>query len=170
MKILFKNVTRYDSKSYNKFVKFHNEKYSDKYFFVTIVFCILLLYCSILNLKNKNIMLGLCFIAVILIFIFVRFYLPIRRYKNTSKKYENNQKTLYTFSFYQYFFKIDNQRKYYLELYKVIETNDYFYLYFNEDYAALVSKNGFKLGDSKEFSKFIKKKCFLKYQRNSEKL
>ena len=56
------------------------------------------------------------------------------------------------------------------ELYKVIETNDYFYLYFNEDYAALVSKNGFKLGDSKEFSKFIKKKCFLKYQRNSEKL
>jgi len=124
MKILFKNVTRYDSKSYNKFVKFHNEKYSDKYFFVTIVFCILLLYCSILNLKNKNIMLGLCFIAVILIFIFVRFYLPIKRYKNTSKKYENNQKTLYTFSFYQYFFKIDNQRKYYLELYKVIETND----------------------------------------------
>ena len=101
MKILFKNVTRYDSKSYNKFVKFHNEKYSDKYFFVTIVFCILLLYCSILNLKNKNIMLGLCFIAVILIFIFVRFYLPIKRYKNTSKKYENNQKTLYTFSFYR---------------------------------------------------------------------
>ena len=33
-----------------------------------------------------------------------------------------------------------------------------------------VSKNGFKLGDSKEFSKFIKKKCLLKYQRNSEKL
>jgi len=52
----------------------------------------------------------------------------------------------------------------------VLIFDDYFYLYFNEDYAALVSKNGFKLGDSKDFSKFIKKKCLLKYQRNSEKL
>ena len=55
-------------------------------------------------------MLGLCFIAVILIFIFVRFYLPIKRYKNTSKKYENNQKTLYTFSFYQYFLDLQSYK------------------------------------------------------------
>ena len=166
MKLLFKNVTKYDSKAYNKFVNFHNKKYNDSYFFITVFMCLLFLYCCILNFKSKNTILGLGFIKTLLIFLFCRFYLPVRRYKKTSKRYENNQKSLYTFSFYQHFFKIDNEKFYYLRLYKVIESDDYFYLYFNNNYAALVSKNGFKFGNTQDFSNFIKKKCLLKYRKN----
>ena len=169
MELLFKNVTRYDSKAYNKFVKFHNEKYNDNYFFLTIVLSLLLLYCFILNIQSKNFIVGLIFILSLIGFIVYRFYIPVRKYKNNSKEFENDKKILYTFYFYNHYFKIDNEKMYYIKLYKVLETNDYYYLYFNKEYAALVSKKGFKIGNSKDFSKFIKKKCFLKYRCNMSK-
>ena len=55
-----------------------------------------------------------------------------------------------------------------MKLHKVFETKEYFYLYVNEDTAFLVSKNGFKLGNSNDFSEFIKKKCLLKYSKQKE--
>lgn len=165
MKPLFKNITKYNKKNYEQFLEFHNKKYSFSYNFYTITMIILLIYCIIFNIIQKNFSMFLLFLVLLIIFLFTRIYLPIKRYQKTQKQIAKNKENNFTFSFYDLYFTINKTTFYYLKLYKVFETNDYFYLYINEDYAALVSKNGFKVGTAEEFSKFIKKKCLFKYSR-----
>ena len=96
-----------------------------------------------------------------------RLYLPMKRYQKTQKKYSKNKEASFTFSFYKFHFSVEKKTFSYLKLYKVFETKDYFYLYLDEENAILVSKKGFKLGTSKEFSEFIKKKCLFKYSKEA---
>lgn len=91
----------------------------------------------------------------------------MRRYQDTKKKYSKNRESCFTFSFYNFYFTINKNTFYYFKLYKVYETKDYFYLYIDDENAAMVSKNGFKVGTAEEFSKFIKKKCLLKYSKQA---
>ena len=74
----------------------------------------------------------------------------------------------YVYDFYRYYMKVrigrEGQTIYYFKLHKVYETKDYFYLYLNKDYSLIVSKDGFTIGNSRKFSKFIKKKCIFKYK------
>ena len=97
-------------------------------------------------------------------YIFMRIYMPMKRYVQTKTKYENKS-SYFTFNFYKFYFEIDKTRVYYFKLHKVFETKDYFYLYLDEDTAFLVSKSGFKIGTPKDFSEFIKKKCMFKYSK-----
>ena len=64
-----------------------------------------------------------------------------------------------------FYFKIEKKVYPYLKLYKVFETQDYFYLYIDEEHAALVNKKGFKIGNVEAFTDFIKKKCLFKYSK-----
>ena len=164
LKPLFKNITRYNSKNYNNFIKFHGNKYNTSYGLTTLLLSIMLIYCSIINLLNKNFLLGLFLFLALILFLYCRLYLPVKRYNKTTKEYKNNKQIAYTFVFYEYFFTINKKRFYYFKLHKVFETKDYFYLYINDNDAALVSKTGFNLGNCNDFTNFIKKKCFLKYK------
>lgn len=163
--LLFKNMTIYNSKNYNKFLEFHNKRYELSYNFYTIIMSILLGYCVIINLKHKNILLILIFLMLFVGFLFFRFYLPIRRVKNTSSNIKKTTNTKHIFLFYNFYLKVDKQIMYYFKLYKVFETKDYFYLYINPDYSLMLNKNGFEKGNVDEFRKFIKKKCLLKYRK-----
>ena len=165
MKPLFKNITIYNSKNYQQFVEFHNKKYSFSYNAYTGIMTSLLFYCVILNIVQKNLLFMLMFLALLIIFLFFRIYLPIKKYKDTQKQYSKNEESSFTFSFYKYYFTLNNKTFYYFKLYKVFETEDYFYLYVDEENAALVNKNGFKIGTSEQFTDFIKKKCLLKYSK-----
>ena len=163
--ILFKNVTKYNNKNYHQFIEFHNKKYSLSNNFYTIIMTILLIYCIILNIKQKSIPLILLFVALLVGFLLWKIYFPMKRYQKTQKNLANTKETGFTFSFYDLYFLLDKKTIYYFKLYRVFETKDYFYLYINPDYAMLVSKNGFKIGTAEDFSKFIKKKCFFKYRK-----
>ena len=165
MKPLFKNITKYNSTNYQKFVDFHNKKYSFSYNIYTIIMSILLIYCIILNVIQKDFSLILIFFVLLAMLLFFRIYLPNKRYINTKKQYSKNKEASFMFSFYKHYFILNNKTFYYFKLHKVFETEDYFYLYVDEDNAALVSKNGFKIGTAKEFTDFIKKKCLLKYSK-----
>lgn len=165
MKPLFKNVTKYTANNYKKFAEFHSNKYSFSHNIYTLIMSILLLYCVILNIKNKNILLILFFLLLLILFLIWRLYIPNKRYQKMKENYKNNKASEFEFSFYKNYFTINKKTLYYFKLFKVFETNDYFYLYVNEDNAALVSKKGFKIGSADEFSKFIKKKCLFKYSR-----
>lgn len=165
--ILFKNVTRYNTKNYNQFIEFHNKKYSFSTNSYTIIMTILLIYCVILNIKQKNIPLILLFVALLIGFLAWRIYFPMKRYQKTQKNFAKTKETISTFSFYDLYFLVDKKPIYYFKLYKVFETKDCFYLYINQDYAMMVSKNGFKIGTAEEFSKFIQKKCFFKYRKQA---
>lgn len=165
---LFKNVTKYSDQSYQKFVNFHTNKYNMSYKFYTIVISILIVYCIILNIMQKNIGLTLLFLLMLAGFLIMRIYIPAKEYLKNKKRFSNNQSSFFTFTFYNFYFTINDRRFYYFKLHKVFETSDYFYLYVNEDTAFLVSKNGFKMGNATEFTEFIKKKCLLKYSRQKD--
>ncbi len=165
LKLLFKNVTKYNSKTYNDFINFHNERFGTSYNIYTIVMTILLVYCVILNIVQKNWLFIIFFLLLLIGFLIFRLYLPVKRYKKTKKEYSNKKENFFTFSFYDWFFTLNDTTFYYFKLYKAFETKDCFYLYINEDTAVMVNKNGFKIGTSEEFSKFIKKKCFFKYSK-----
>ena len=165
MKPLFKNTTKYNSKNYQQFVEFHNKKYSFSHNAYTGIMTSLLVYCLILNIIQKNFLFMLLFFALLIVFLLFRIYLPMKRYKDTQKHYKENKESNFTFSFYNHYFTLNDYTFYYFKLYKVFETKDYFYLYVDDENAALVSKNGFDIGTTEEFSKFIKKKCLLKYSK-----
>lgn len=164
MKPLFKNITRYTKKSYDEFLAFHKNKYGLKFIIVTSILVALLLYCSIASFIAGRYILGLVFILLIIAFLEYRIYLPIYKYKNAFKKKNEKDKNTFTFSFYKNYFKINKERIYYFNLHKIFETDDFFYLYITKDYAALVNKKGFKIGNPESFSEFIKKKCKFKYK------
>ena len=48
------------------------------------------------------------------------------------------------------------------KLYKIYETNDFFYLYINKDHAFLLEKNTFTKGDISTFYIFVKRKIWFK--------
>ena len=167
MKPLFKNITIYNSKNYNQFIKFHGEKFNFSYNMYTLAMLALILYCIILNIIQKNIVLILLFLAMFILTSLFRLYLPGKRYQKTKKKFAKSKETSITINFFKFHFKIDKKVYTYLKLHKVFETKDYFYLYLDEENAILVSKNGFKLGTVSEFTEFIKKKCLFKYSKES---
>lgn len=163
--ILFKNVTKYNSKNYNQFIEFHNKKYALSNNFYTLIMTILLIYCIILNIKKLNVPFIFLFLVLLISFLLWRIYFPMKRYQKTQKKLNNIKENSYKFSFYNLYFLLDKKVIYYFKLYRVFETKDYFYLYINPYYAMLVSKNGFELGTVEDFSKFIKRKCLFKYRK-----
>ena len=165
MKPLFKNITIYNSKNYNQFIKFHGDKFNFSYNAYTLVMLALILYCVILNIIELNIFLMLLFLAMFAFIILFRIYLPGKRYQKTKKKFAENKETSVTIDFFTFYFKVEQKAYPYLKLYKVFETKDYFYLYIDEENAVLVNKNGFKLGTAEEFTDFIKKKCLFKYSK-----
>ena len=50
----------------------------------------------------------------------------------------------------------------------MVETNEYYYIYLNREYAFIMSKIGFEKGNNIEFSEFMKKKIFTKYKNKSK--
>ena len=165
--ILFKNVTTYTSKNYNQFLKFHNDKYEFSYNFYTIIMSIILGYCAIMNIKQKNISLIFLFTFLFIGFIALRLYLPVRRLKKTKENIKKVSNSTHTFLFYDYYLKVGKQTIYYFKLYKIFESKDYFYLYINQDYALMLDKKGFQIGTVEDFRSFIKRKCLFKYKEIS---
>ena len=165
MKPLFRNITIYNKKNYDQFVEFHRKKYNLSYNLYTLIMSLLLLYCIVFNIQQQSFKLLTLFLVLLIVWIVVRVYIPVKRYQKNKTKFSKNQSASFTFDFYKYYFTIGKKTIYYFKLYKVFETEEYFYLYINEDFAALVNKKGFKVGNANDFSDFIKKKCLFKYSK-----
>ena len=164
MKPLFKNITKYNTQNYQQFLEFHNQKFSFSYNFYTITMLLLLIFCVILNIIEKNIVYILFFIGLVLLFLLFRLYFPLKRHEKTQKQFNENKETICNYSFYKWYFILNEKTYYYFKLYKVFETQHYFYLYINDENAALVNKKGFEIGTMEEFRQFIKKRCLFKYR------
>ena len=168
-KILFKNSTKYSKKIYDQFSRFHNDKFSLSYDFFTLLIIVLLVYCLILGIKNSLVFLSIIFAISLILFIGYRLFNPIFSYKKeVSKKAIAKEKT-FKYLFYDKYFKIKDNLNYhtihYFRLYKVFETEDFFYLYYDKKRSFIVGKTGFTQGTPQEFSKFIKDKMWLRYSK-----
>ena len=166
-RLLFKNSTKYSKNLYDEFTHFHDSKNSLAYNLFTIFILILLIYCLVMTIKSKIVFLSILFTLVLIVFICYRLVNPIFLYKKEVTKKSIVKEKTFKFYFYDNYFKIRENLNYdiirYLKLYKVFETEKYFYLYFNKNYSFIVDKSGFTQGTSEEFSKFIKSKMWLKY-------
>lgn len=173
MSPIFKNITTYTSKEYKEFLEFHGKKHNIPYLLFTFAFCAFLTFCSILQFTSHHIGLGILFIIILLFFLAYQVIHPLHLVRKEIKSGKISNHAQNTFSFFEKSFKIRNKQGVskvkYSELYKVYETDTFFYLYLNSTYAFLVSKNGFILGDEKHFSNFLKKKVWLKYKKSSKK-
>lgn len=166
MKILFENKTKYTKEVYQKYLKFHQSKYGNKYRFITIFYILLLCFCIIMNLKYWNIITTLILAITLTIFCFYRFFYPIKKVKKELKTEKFKKEKEFTFTFYEKYFvisdkKVSEQIRYW-KLHRIFETKDFFYLYINKDHAFLLDKSTFIKGNTSEFLKFLKKKTWFK--------
>ena len=162
MKVLFKNTTKYTKENCNNFLEFHTNKYGKKELLKMILFGICILYILIFNVVYKNWLLVLCVILLSVIIYLIEKSKSGRQSKSRKKVKE------FTFYFYEKHIKIKYRREFerlnYFQLYKIFETDEYFFLYLDKKNSLILSKDGFEIGTPKDFSTFIKNKCPLKYK------
>lgn len=77
MEILFRNTTAYNLSEYKKFAKFHAEKNNLKYHLYTIFMMFLIIFCMVLQFRYGKVLLGTCFILVLLSFLGYRIIHPL---------------------------------------------------------------------------------------------
>lgn len=169
LKLLFKNITKYDTNTYNEFLEFHRNKFYISYTFFTAIITIALFYIISMQVIFHNITIAIVICIVLTIFFIWRFLYPASEVKRDYNSTMIQNKEEFTFLFYEKYFKIKNKLNYniikYSNLYKVFETNNFFYLYINKSHSLILNKTGFKNNSSQDFSKFIKNKCLLKYKK-----
>ena len=167
MKVLFKNTTEYNKENYNEFIKFHQNKFGVKTIIKISLIGLCLIYIIIMNLIYKN----LKAVGIILLVGLIVYGLNKLRVSEQiqDRKKDIKSKKKFTFYFYENYIKVRCGRKYerilYLELYKIFQNEEYFFLYTDENHSLIMNKNGFEIGTPETFNLFIKKKCPLKYKK-----
>ena len=166
MKVLYKNKTKYTKETYAKYLQFHQNKFGTKYRFITILIIVLLCFFIITNFKYANKTTGFILLLALLVFCLYRFFQPISLVKKELKTEKFEKEKEFTFKFYKKYFTISDSNNFekikYWKLYKIYETNDFFYLYINKDHAFLLEKNTFTKGDISTFYIFVKRKIWFK--------
>lgn len=166
MKILFKNTTKYDKENCDNFINFHANKYGNKELLKYLLMFIVFVYMLIFNIIYKNWYFILALIAIVVLAYF------INRKKEATKQKKKKRVQEYTFYFYERYIKIRYRRQFdrmlYVQIKKIHETDKNFFLYTDDKHSLILDKDGFTIGNSKQFSKFIKKKCPFKYNNENK--
>lgn len=172
LELLFKNTTKYSKNSYNTFLNFHAKNFSFRYHLSSILGTICILFLVILYICYHYYELAFISCAVLIIFILWRYFYPIAEVRNEYQSDRITKQETVTYCFYKRRFKIYSNGKFsykrYKELYKIFETDSFFYLYLDSRHSLLLDKSGFSKGSSKAFREFIKKKCPFRYQYKQE--
>lgn len=166
MKVLFKNVTKYNKENCNNFINFHTNKYGKRELIKYIVMFLVFIYIFIFNIIYKN---WYFLLALILIGTLIYF---TSKQKQEKKRKERKKVKEYTFFFYKRYIKIKYRREYdrilYFNIKKIFETEKNFFLYTDDTHSLILDKDGFVVGNEKDFSEFIKKKCPFKYSNQTK--
>lgn len=162
MKVLFKNKTRYTKEEYDKFLKIQVEEFGKSELLkmlLLIAFFIFVLSISIIYKEYKLLLVAL---LGALIYVWIEIIRPMKN-KEEPKEYTN------IYRFYKYYFTIEcpmgKSKIFYFKIYRVLETESYFYIYISKERAALISKKGFINSNPEDFEKFIHKRALLRYKK-----
>lgn len=170
---LFKNVTTYSKKVYDEFLNFHAKTFSLKYHVFSLLISMLFLFLIMLYVQNGYYGLAVIFCTCLTSFILYRYFHPIEEVCKEYHSKKITQKQCFTFSFYKGYFKVYTKREYsiisYQKIYKIYETDTFFYLYLDHRHSFLLDKSGFKKGDPLTFRDFIKKNCPFKFKLDTKK-
>ena len=169
MKVLFKNTTKYDQENRENFINFHQKKFGKRELAKTILMLITVLYMAIFLIVRLTWKALIFFIPMGIIIYFINKY-TFNKMKEKSKKQKNKE---FTFYFYKSEIKIKFKRQFermmYFEIKKIFETGQNFFLYLDDKHPIIIDKDGFEIGNEKDFAEFIKRKCPFKYRNEEEK-
>ncbi len=167
MEIIFRNTTTYNLEEYKKFLQFHNRKYNTRYYSYTLFIVLLLSFCIVLQFRYQNTTLGILFVLILLCFIFYRTFYPIFFVKKEANSKKITKQMTNTYVFYDKYVLIRNKSHTinlkYSKFYKIFETKNCFYLYLNKNYAFVLNKNNFDIGDKSQFYDFVKSKIWFNF-------
>ena len=159
LKILFKNKTTYSEDVYNEFLEFHRKKFGLKFASFNICIIALILTCIVYLVSYRNYTSAIMFCIILTVFIFLRYFKPALEVSNDYKSEKISNNSTFTFTFYDKYFTVkeknDIYKSKYRNLYKIFETDNYFYLYIDKNHSFLLDKTGFIVGNSNDFNKFI---------------
>lgn len=168
LEILFENTTKYTKSIYDEFLCFHRSKYQFIDISFTIIVIAFILFCLIIQIKSHHLNFAIAICVALIAFILWRFLRPASKISKEYKSDKIKKQKLFTFKFYDKFFTIQDDNQFseikYYELYRVFETEGFFYLYIDKTHSFLVDKSCFKENNWQNFSKFIKKKCWWCYR------
>lgn len=169
MKLLFKNRTQYTKKAYQTYLEFHQKKYGTTYRFYTICITLLIFFCLAMQIKFHYYGLSIFLMIALTCFLLWRFFHPIAEIKKEWHSNKIQKEKEFSFRFYEKYFQIvdtiNTSKMSYWKLKHVFETDHFFYLYLDKNHAFLLAKEGFVIGNEKDFSTFIKRKCRLIYRK-----
>lgn len=133
----------------------------------------LILFFIMLYVKYDHYGIAIIFCACLTSFLLWRYFHPIEEVKKDYNSDKITREKSFTFSFYHKYFKVYSKGVYsivyYKNLYKIFETDTFFYLYLDSRHSLILDKSGFTKGTPTEFKDFIKKKCPLKYRYDKVK-
>lgn len=169
LKILFKNNTKYTKEIYNEFLEFHKNKFTFTYTLYTAIVMISIFFCIALQVKYHYFTIAIILCFALTAFFLWRFLHPISEVSKQLKSDVIQKEKKFTFIFCEKCFKIRStvEEEYikYRKLYKIYETDTFFYLYIDKTHSFLIDKSKFTKGTPIGFSNFIKKNYWWKYKR-----
>ena len=144
MKLLFKNTTKYSKSVYDEFLKFHRKKYRFTYILYNVIVIALILFCITVQVQYHNFTIAILFCFALSLFVLWRYLHPIEEVTKEYNSEKIQKEKSFTFKFYEKFYTCEDSKqisklKYY-KLYKVYETNDFFYLYIDRTHSFLLDK------------------------------
>ena len=114
-----------------------------------------------MQIQYKNYLLGISFILACIIFWLWRYFRPRYKVSKELKKDILVNEKEFSFKFYEKFFEVWDklyvERVNYGKIYRVYETDTFFYLYLDKEHSLLLEKSGFVIGKATDFGKFIRK-------------
>lgn len=168
MKILFENTTKYNTKIYDEFIKFHSNKFRFRYNSYTLIISVALLFLIATHIKHYNYNISIVLCIILTIFVLWRIFNPILKVQKEYNSDKIQKETKHTFKFYEDKFSVEDKKQIatskYSKIYKIFETENFFYIYVDITHSLVLEKEKFVIGTSDEFSTFIKKKCWFKYK------
>lgn len=162
MELKFKNITKYSKEVYEDFLIFHTKINFKKYIGYRAIILSILIYLLICSIMVKNWKALLLVVIAIFIVAFYQIFLQKKIVKDEMKSDKIAEEKEFEFNFYNDYIIIKQDQKEekikYQKLHKAFEADNYFYLYINKNDAFLLNKEGFVIGEEKEFYSFISKK------------
>lgn len=166
MKIIFENtIEKNDTKALIKY-----GRSSLKFMLILLLFTFAIYF--IFSLINKNAdnqrLSGLGIIWCAAIYVYVFFIQPQISFRSFKRKYSSNAVIKFVFDKKNLEVTINgefNKRKGYCNIFKVIETNDYFFVYFKRDEAFIAKKSGLTKGSLEDVSEILSVEMGTKYIR-----
>ena len=169
MNLLFKNRTKYTKQCYQKFLEFHNKKFGISSNLYTLLIVALIAFCFVLQLNYGNKKVASMLILVFIAFISWRIFHPVKEIQDEINSPKISQESTFVLCFYKNYFTVSDGNQmnkcYYWKLYKVFESDEFFYLYLDRKYAFIINKSGFSDNKIEDFTIFLKKKCIFKYKK-----